>query len=216
MKLDYNTRPFQDRLPFDSRVDIVWTYIFKYDSGSVRFAECVCKCGNHFSARVSYLIRGNVKSCGCKRHDNLIARNTRWENNSRQIGSVYRNMISRCHNPKDISYCNYGAKGVTVCDEWRNDYQSFINWCNANGIGEGKDLDKDFKGNGLIYSPETCCFIDSKINRSHQPKKKTILSQSDVVEIRISNKTPKELSEHYGVTRGNIYSIKNNKVWKLK
>lgn len=35
-------------------------------------------------------------------------------------------MINRCHNPKHMAFKRYGAKGVTVCDEWRADFQNFL------------------------------------------------------------------------------------------
>ncbi len=37
-------------------------------------------------------------------------------------------MIARCHNPKHPSYKDYGARGITVCDEWRHSFESFFNY----------------------------------------------------------------------------------------
>ena len=38
----------------------------------------------------------------------------------------WRNMRARCYNPNDINYKNYGAKGITVCDQWRDNYDAFF------------------------------------------------------------------------------------------
>ncbi len=38
---------------------------------------------------------------------------------------VWVAMKQRCHNPNDPSYARYGARGIAVCDEWRNDFQAF-------------------------------------------------------------------------------------------
>jgi hypothetical protein len=35
-------------------------------------------------------------------------------------------MRSRCHSPKDRGYYDYGARGITVCDEWRVSFETFI------------------------------------------------------------------------------------------
>jgi len=35
-------------------------------------------------------------------------------------------MIQRCHNPTHVSYKDYGGRGISVCEEWRNSFQSFL------------------------------------------------------------------------------------------
>jgi hypothetical protein len=39
---------------------------------------------------------------------------------------AWRNARNRCHNPGSQEYFRYGARGITVCDEWRNDFARFI------------------------------------------------------------------------------------------
>ena len=76
--------------------------------------------------------------------------------------NTWKNMLERCYSKKE-SYKHPSYKNVTVCKEWHN-FQNFGEWFENNYI-EGWHLDKDIliKGN-KIYSPETCCFIPSKIN----------------------------------------------------
>lgn len=157
----------------NSRLTAISLFKVKYKSGDIYFAVCKCNCGNECKVRVSYIISGSTLSCGCKAHENLIKRNTKWSNNNRHIGGIYRGMVSRCYDKLHPSYKTYGGNGVKVCDEWLNDYQSFVDWCNANGWQRGYDLDKDTKGDGYLYSPDTCCFVEMHINRSYQPKWKT-------------------------------------------
>lgn len=142
----------------------------RYKSCIIRFVKCRCKCGNEPLVRLSYLLRGNTVSCGCKKTADTIKRNTLWVNNSSLIGRKYRSMMDRCYNRDSPAYVTYGAKGVKVCDEWKNNYQEFINWCNANGIRQGYDLDKDVLGDGFTYSPSSCCFLPQSLNRAYQPK----------------------------------------------
>lgn len=35
-------------------------------------------------------------------------------------------MIQRCTNPNAYKYPSYGAKGITVCDEWRASFSQFL------------------------------------------------------------------------------------------
>lgn len=81
----------------------------------------------------------------------------------RTIYVTYKGMMYRCYNPKDPAYKYYGAKGITVCDDWKNDYQVFLNWSLANGWSSELELDKDIS-NGNIYSPETCKWVTHKEN----------------------------------------------------
>lgn len=62
-------------------------------------------------------------------------------------------MKSRCYNPKDISYKNYGAKGISICEEWKS-LNNFYDWAMSNGYREGLSIDR-IDGN-KNYCPENC------------------------------------------------------------
>ena len=86
--------------------------------------------------------------------------------------SRYVQILQRCYNSECKSYKNYGAAGVTMCDEWLNSPDAFIAWCEANGYDKDKVLDKDILSEQLgiypkIYSPKTCKFVTPKENRQH-------------------------------------------------
>ena len=78
--------------------------------------------------------------------------------------NVYNNMINRCYDTNNKSYNDYGARGVVVCDEWKNSIDNFYNWAIKNNWELGLHLDKDIKGNGFLYSPNTCTFVTPKVN----------------------------------------------------
>jgi hypothetical protein len=85
------------------------------------------------------LLAGNTKSCGCWRVE--VARNlgnktskhgdagTHWNGNSVYAKPEYRvwsSMIQRCTHPTHQSYANYGGRGITVCERWKNSYTDFL------------------------------------------------------------------------------------------
>jgi hypothetical protein len=76
-----------------------------------------------------------------------------------EMRARYNNIIDRCYNPKNVNYHQYGGRGVKVCDEWKNDRYAFVEWLVDNNFSADLVIDKDKKGDGLLYSPETCSFL---------------------------------------------------------
>jgi len=85
------------------------------------------------------------------------------------IYRAYRHMIERCYKPNTKQFHNYGGAGVTVCDEWRNDYLAFKKWSIENGWKKGLEIDKDILSSGdKIYSPSTCMWVTHAENCKHR------------------------------------------------
>lgn len=135
---------------------------------SYRFIKCICTCGTITTPTVKNFINGISKSCGCVRTNILISRNTKYFNNNICIANIYKGILKRCYNSKSKDYKNYGGRGVIMCQEWKNDYQKFLDWCLSNGYKKGLELDKDKIGSGLIYSPTTCCFLTRSENAKYK------------------------------------------------
>nr|DAG78688.1 MAG TPA: PROTEIN/DNA Complex catalytic motif, Helix-turn-helix DNA [Caudoviricetes sp.] len=81
-----------------------------------------------------------------------------------------QNMRSRCEIPSASGYEYYGARGISVCDEWRNSPATFVVWALANGYLPGMEIDRiDVNG---PYSPGNCRFIphaeNSRVRRNSQ------------------------------------------------
>ncbi len=71
-------------------------------------------------------------------------------------------MKERCYNQKYKSYKNYGGRGITVCEEWKHDPKTFVEWCLAHGWQKGLLIDRrDNEGN---YSPDNCRFVDAGLS----------------------------------------------------
>lgn len=127
-----------------------------------------CECGKLIECRRQEVEAGIKKSCGCL----ILTHHNRTTHglNDHPIYTVWCQMKARCYNPGCERYYRYGGRGVTICEEWLHDFGAFYDWAIKNGWKEGLQIDKDIKGNGLLYSPDTCIFVTNKENanrRSH-------------------------------------------------
>jgi len=123
---------------------------FEQQRGEKAKAICLCACGNKTSVVLKNLSTGNTKSCGCYR--NTFKRTHGLSGH--KLKHIWLAMKSRCYNPKNQRYNNYGARGVEVCDSWRDDYVNFYNWAISSGYKNGLTIDRcDVNGN---YDPSNC------------------------------------------------------------
>ena len=130
--------------------------------------KCRCSCGNETIVTLSALRTGNTKSCGCLneewKEEFPKTHITHGDVDSR-LYHIWEQMRRRCYKQRDISYKYYGGKGVSVCEEWRNDYGTFMKWAMENGYDPGAKrgectLDRiNPYGN---YEPSNCRWIPMK------------------------------------------------------
>jgi hypothetical protein len=119
-----------------------------------RYFLCQCDCGKQKTIWISALSTGNTKSCGCLQREITIRRNFKHGFNRTRLYRIWCHMIGRCQSPKDSHYKYYGGRGISVCDEWRNDFSAFFQWAMANGYKTNLTLDrKNVNGN---YEPSNC------------------------------------------------------------
>ena len=78
---------------------------------------------------------------------------------------IYYSMLARCYNVKCKRYKDYGARGIRVCQQWKNDNKTFFHWAIQNGYKEGLTLDRI--DNNRDYSPDNCSWVSNKENCNH-------------------------------------------------
>lgn len=73
---------------------------------------------------------------------------------------TYYRLKQKCYNSNNKDYPNYGGRGITICDEWLNDFMSFYDWAINNNYRDDLTIDRiDVNGN---YDPSNCRWVDTK------------------------------------------------------
>ena len=137
---------------------------------------CRCECGKEKIVRGSDLKNGHTKSCGCL-HKEIVANilsetcNANAHGKSRtRLYNIWNSMRSRCYNSKNSSFKYYGGRDITICDEWREDFQCFENWALQNGYADNLSIDRiDVEGN---YEPSNCRWATPKEQANNKRNKK--------------------------------------------
>ena len=143
----------------------------------LRRAVFKCYCGKEWSANISDITTGHIKSCGCLFNKG----NTKHGLKKHPLYTHWRGMRQRCNDSNHHKYKNYGGRGIKVCKEWNEDFLPFYKWAIENGYSKGLSIDRINNDGG--YNPSNCRWITVAENSRHKST------------IRINEKIIKEIKE---------------------
>ena len=138
---------------------------------------CKCDCGKEKIVRTTHLTSGKIKSCGCLLIDILKEKKSIHGMTNTKLFYIWGGIKARCYNKNNKQYKYYGARGIIVCDEWKNDFVSFYNWAMANGYKEHLSIDRiDFNGN---YEPTNCRWTTNKEQQRNKSNNRFITYKNE-------------------------------------
>ena len=162
---------------------------------------CKCECGKDTIVSTCHLKEGHTKSCGCLRTS------PRHPKEWKRIFSIWRHMKSRCYDENVREYKWYGKKGVTMCDEWLNYFETFFNWSISNGYKENLTIDRiDCNGN---YCPENCRWTTKYVQDRNKTSKTWITYNNETMVMS-------DWAKRYNINSATLYSRIFERNWSIE
>lgn len=167
-------------------------FIGHHEGRRENYWECACDCGKTHIASGATLRKGATKSCGCIR----VEATTIHGKSTRPEFSVWKGMLSRCGNPSTNNYANYGGRGISVCDRWR---ESFAHFLADMGPRPSTNHSIDRINNDGNYEPGNVRWA-TRIEQSHNSRQiRSITAFGKVWHLR-------QLAAHYGINETTLAS----------
>lgn len=156
--------------------------------GEKRHYLCKCDCGEEVIVTAGSLKSGNTSSCGCYKRDVGKAKSQGFKGT--RLYNIWVAMRQRCYNKNTKEYHNYGGRGITVCDEWRENPSSFFSWALKNGYSDDLSIDRiDTNGN---YTPTNCRWATRKEQANNKRNTHYLFYKGEKLSM-------KQMAEKYGI-----------------
>jgi hypothetical protein len=156
---------------------------------------CKCECGNKKDVNKSSLLRNKSKSCGCFCIEKLKKDKTKHGLVKHPLYSVWCDIKKRCNYAKNKQYNDYGGRGISVYNEWNNDFKSFYDWSINNGYKKGLQIDR-INNNGN-YEPLNCRYV-SQLENANNKRNNCYILYNNII------KTAAEWSRETGIRKESI------------
>ena len=146
-------------------------FLFANENSKIKYRFGIYKCGfcgAKFRAITGHIKSKNTRSCGCYQKRLISETHKTHGLIETRLYRIWASIKDRTLNPKHKRYNDYGGRGITICEEWKNDFMSFYDWSISNGYEENKGLSIDRIDNDGNYCPENCRWTTSIIQNRNK------------------------------------------------
>ena len=121
--------------------------------------QCICDCGTFHTVESGCLKGSDTRSCGCLQRE-LVGAKFRTHGDSKSSEHCsWRGAKTRCFNPNDSEFHNYGKRGITMCERWVKSYLNFLKDMGRKPTPKHSLERINVNGN---YEPSNCCWATQK------------------------------------------------------
>jgi len=156
---------------------------------------CICECGCSTLVRGACLRHGVTQSCGCLQKERASQANGTHRMRALSEYGRWQQAKNRCFSPAVKEYKYYGARGITMCEDWQKSFEKFFQ--DMGPCPSGMTLDRiDVNGN---YEPTNCRWA-SRIDQARNTRDATY------VEYQGERLHLKELAERIGIAYKTLHA----------
>lgn len=143
---------------------------FAGHNGRYRKWKCRCDCGETLDVLTASLRNGNTRSCGCLKRDTHSLVFRKHGRAGTNVYWLWADMIARCTSPRHQRFSDYGGRGITVCDAWKDSIETFLRDMGPRPIGSSLDRIDNSDG----YHPGNCRWA-SRVQQANNKRNNKIV-----------------------------------------
>lgn len=176
-----------------------WTVLERRENrhGNVAYWLCRCECGYETEVCGRTIKRGVSTQCiKCSRQENAVRTHGDCSKKKTKEYHIWRSIKNRCLNPNDKAYKNYGARGITICEDWKNSYENFLR-----DVGRKPFLEAslDRIDNSMGYEKSNVRWTDIK-TQARNTRKQNLILKNEVIPISV-------LEKKVNITRSSLIKL---------
>lgn len=204
----------QPKMDLSGRVFSQYTVLREVERTAYKQRQwlCRCSCGAERVVLQGNLTTGAVKSCGHGRGDSIAKHGYARRGKKKREHGIWIRMRARCENPSHKDYPWYGARGITVSQEWQS-FDAFI--ADMGDAPAGFSIDRIDNNKG--YSKENCRWADSYTQARNKRNTRLTMGQAlEIRQMRDAGASIKTIAKAYSVSQPCISHVISGRTWAVQ